>query len=987
MKLAKPFNTVFRNREEAEWAFDLFRETIVRLGLRNVADKRFALTLRHNNTVLRLNFGNWMVLDVRRGFVEIALIDQVVKLDIKPETWGAFAVRDELETKVSVHVLPTEVVRTWSANLREVYEKSLDFIALRFKNWKASPYRHAHQAEIFEAFFDKVKQQHLLNYGSTQADKISLDEQVLNDLIEAGWNEEEIIQNARIGNSFVDFALIFNLYPLAILETKHPNGTDIGHAIQQAKLHAEGIAPFAIATDGSDIFQISTLDGKLDKLERLPSPKELWVAQGIPWNEEDPRIYPSYKSFSPKFFQAQAISRALEAIINGQERVLLQLAQGSGRSHIIMQLLWKLLNSKFFTKALIVSDRHSIHSELFAQYQPFIKDLQEVHDANTSKNPANLEYISINTLLNKINRNESLDFDHDLVIIEDYLPSHPWAQILEQIEPACTIAFTATSPNTSVVASGFDDYIYKYSFEEALKLETLKPPQGFYSVALLEIASIETGLVTTYREQMQNPLERENEWLSLIINAKDIDPFNEGGISLSNYLVFESQEQLADARKRYRLEYNDILVARNYSSGSRIRVAMVSTDIPGIALYSNSLFRIRVHPDVADPADVFTYLKSQRGQLILQQFSLGITVSRLSLSSLQQLPIFLPETEDASQEAPEELTTIGQAIQIVKTDVLPNLEKAENNKENQSSDLEIATQKLKFVVSLLARPSLEERVTIEYPTPIAIAYQRFLNARFNIYEQVMRLKDVYEAACFYIYNILLADVLRNEQKFYIRDKGSRRAFQSDSMASRMLFVKSVQGIVTERDQNTLFIPELVHSFDVSVTDQLRQELRNRVAHTATSTENQQKKVLEKFRPIVDSLLEKLDYLRNYPLVRIPLFYFEKGQLIRRMEVYTGVTPKLEEQPFSLDYETVPADRNNLVLINEDNNVLDLHPFYQLVSSERTHFETHLCFLKQRKALERSLLGESVQGAFEVELEGFDDFEELQARLPDEPISG
>ena len=68
------------------------------------------------------------------------------------------------------------------------------------------------------------------------------------------------------------------------------------------------------------------------------------------------------------------------------------------------------------------------------------------------------------------------------------------------------------------------------------------------------------------------------------------------------------------------------------------------------------------------------------------------------------------------------------------------------------------------------------------------------------------------------------------------------------------------------------------------------------------------------------------------------------------------------------------------MLSPEDKVLDLYPLYQLLATEETRYATHLCFLKQRKAGDKRLDGESVQGAFEMALPGFEDFEALQAKI-------
>jgi hypothetical protein len=201
----------------------------------------------------------------------------------------------------------------------------------------------------------------------------------------------------------------------------------------------------------------------------------------------------------------------------------------------------------------------------------------------------------------------------------------------------------------------------------------------------------------------------------------------------------------------------------------------------------------------------------------------------------------------------------------------------------------------------------------------------------------------------------------------------------------MDLVTEVQRIAQADRGESLFVPELLNSPMPRIARQLQEDLRNRLSHTATATESQHRKVLADFVPTIESMLSELDFLNRYRLVRITHYFYEKDKLVRRMEVYHGVVPELDEQTFPAEDELAKADHNHLVLLDAEGQVLDLHPLYQLVASEETRHENHLCFFKQRKAGGQLLEGESVQGAFPLRLLGFQDFEILQSRLLDKPL--
>ena len=165
--MAEPCSQIFVDREEAEWAFDLLQETFRRLGVADASDERFALTLRDGGRVLRLNFGNWAVLQFYGpGYsqykVGIALIDQHVALTGEFRKWEPFAQSDP---SVSVYNLPVDVANPLEGNLREVYENTFAHIAARFRDWSASNYRKFDQPQIAEAVFDLEKRAKLFAEG------------------------------------------------------------------------------------------------------------------------------------------------------------------------------------------------------------------------------------------------------------------------------------------------------------------------------------------------------------------------------------------------------------------------------------------------------------------------------------------------------------------------------------------------------------------------------------------------------------------------------------------------------------------------------------------------------------------------------------------------------------------------------------------------------------------------------------------------------
>jgi len=159
----------FKDRDEAKWAFDLLRETLDRLGIKEPNDERFAVTCPSGGKAIHLNFGQWLVLgfnnqEFGENRIEIALLaDQA-------NSYNAFESFDfakgEDKSIVKIYKLPIELVRPLKGDLRTAYEKSLEYIAEKFGDWKATPWRKSHHIqEISEALFDDARLEDLLNSG------------------------------------------------------------------------------------------------------------------------------------------------------------------------------------------------------------------------------------------------------------------------------------------------------------------------------------------------------------------------------------------------------------------------------------------------------------------------------------------------------------------------------------------------------------------------------------------------------------------------------------------------------------------------------------------------------------------------------------------------------------------------------------------------------------------------------------------------------
>ncbi len=169
-QLAYPFSDIFLDFDEAEWAFDLLKETLDRLDVTGPEDERFVITLPKNRQMLRLNFGQWMILNfkgpkIAENRVTLTLLKDKVNLKEDLETFK-FAKKDA-EPDIRNYSLPIERVIPLEGDLRIAFEDSLNYIKYKFGKWDRCIWRRYHIPDIGEAIYDIKKRKKLLLEGIT----------------------------------------------------------------------------------------------------------------------------------------------------------------------------------------------------------------------------------------------------------------------------------------------------------------------------------------------------------------------------------------------------------------------------------------------------------------------------------------------------------------------------------------------------------------------------------------------------------------------------------------------------------------------------------------------------------------------------------------------------------------------------------------------------------------------------------------------------
>jgi type I restriction enzyme R subunit len=149
-----------------------------------------------------------------------------------------------------------------------------------------------------------------------------------------------------------DYVLMYRNTRLAVIEAKK-RALPVSEGVGQAKLYAEKLnLRFAYSTNGEGIYSIDMETGAESEVGSYPTPDELWnltFAKENAWRDRFAAIpYEDSGGQKPaRYYQDNAVSKTLEAVAEGKDRILLTLATGTGKTFIAFQLAWKLFQSRW----------------------------------------------------------------------------------------------------------------------------------------------------------------------------------------------------------------------------------------------------------------------------------------------------------------------------------------------------------------------------------------------------------------------------------------------------------------------------------------------------------------------------------------------------------------------------------------------------------------------------------------------------------------
>jgi type I restriction enzyme R subunit len=374
--------------------------------------------------------------------------------------------------------------------------------------------------------------------------------------------------------------------PIAVIEAKD-NTHSVGDGMQQGLSYAELLqVPFVFSSNGDGfLFHNSiALDGIVERelsLDEFPSAQTLWqqwaTQRGL--NErQNELVTQDYHSGgsdkTPRYYQLLAINKTIEAIAKGQNRILLVMATGTGKTFTAFQIIWRLWKSKTKKRILFLADRNILIDQTMTNdFKPFGSAMTKIQ-----KRQANKSYEIYLSLYQAVTGNEeerniykqfSPDF-FDLIVIDEChrgsaAEDSAWREILEYFSAATQIGLTATPKETKEISNidYFGDPIYTYSLRQGIDDGFLAP----YKVVRIDLDRDLAG----WRPD-KGMLDKNGELIEdRIYNQKDFD----------KTLVLEKRTQLVAKKISEFLRQTNrfdktIVFCDNIDHAERMRQALVN---------------------------------------------------------------------------------------------------------------------------------------------------------------------------------------------------------------------------------------------------------------------------------------------------------------------------------------------------------------------------------------------------------------------------
>jgi type I restriction enzyme R subunit len=306
-----------------------------------------------------------------------------------------------------------------------------------------------------------------------------------------------------------DYVLVYKGIKLAVIEAKSDECV-VGEGVAQAKQYAEKLQLVTTyATNGKEIYCICLKTGKEGPVDSYMSPEELWkktYADQNDWREKFSNIPFEDRSgtWKLRFYQEIAINKALEAVVQNKQRILLTMATGTGKTAIAFQISWKLFQARWNLKRdgnrrpriLFLADRNILADQAYNAFSAFPEDALirikpgEIKRKGCVPTNGSIFFTIFQTFMSGTDEEGKpapyfgeypADY-FDFIIIDECHrgganDESNWRGILEYFSPAVQLGLTATPKRQDNVDTYryFGEPVYIYSLKEGINDGFLTP--------------------------------------------------------------------------------------------------------------------------------------------------------------------------------------------------------------------------------------------------------------------------------------------------------------------------------------------------------------------------------------------------------------------------------------------------------------------------------------------------------------------------------
>lgn len=401
-----------------------------------------------------------------------------------------------------------------------------------------------------------------------------------------------------------DYILYYKLNePIAIIEAKD-NKQSVGSGMQQALEYSEILqVPFVFTSNGdSFIFHDKTnVNGALESeisLDQFPTPQVLWDKylkfKGIETPEAVEIVEQDYyfddSQMNPRYYQINAVNRTIEAIAKGQNRVLLVMATGTGKTYTAFNIIWRLWKAGIKKRILFLADRNALLTQTKnGDFSPFGNDVMTIIKNRKIDKSYQIYFALYQGLTsNEEEKNAYKEFSpdfFDLIVIDECHrgsadEASAWREVLDYFKSATQIGLTATPKETKDISNMdyFGKPVYSYTLKQGIE-------DGF--LAPYKVVRISTTLDEGWRPTAGLKDRYGNEIEDRVYNLKDYD----------RTLIIDERTQLIAQKITAFLKATDrfaktIVFCIDIDHANRMRQALINENADLVAKHPNYIVKI-----------------------------------------------------------------------------------------------------------------------------------------------------------------------------------------------------------------------------------------------------------------------------------------------------------------------------------------------------------------------------------------------------------